>query len=136
MSSVTIRTKRLLRNPLLQRRQFVVEVLHPGKAGVSIADITEKLMEMHKVGNKQLVFLFGFRIAFGGGKSTGFGLIYDDLDAANQFEPKHRLVRNGLGKKVEKSRKSIKEDKNRKKKIWGTGRAVALHKAKKAAKNG
>jgi small subunit ribosomal protein S24e len=32
---------------------------------------------------------------FGGGKSTGFGLIYDDLKAAKQFEPKYRLVRVG-----------------------------------------
>lgn len=32
-------------------------------------------------------------LQFGGGKSTGFGLIYDDLKAAKQFEPKYRLVR-------------------------------------------
>lgn len=30
---------------------------------------------------------------FGGGKSTGFGLIYDSLDAAKKFEPRYRLVR-------------------------------------------
>lgn len=30
---------------------------------------------------------------FGGGKSTGFGLIYDELKFAKQFEPKYRLVR-------------------------------------------
>ncbi len=30
---------------------------------------------------------------FGGGKSTGFGLIYDNLDSAKKFEPKYRLVR-------------------------------------------
>lgn len=30
---------------------------------------------------------------FGGGKSTGFGLIYDTLDAAKKFEPKYRLIR-------------------------------------------
>ena len=32
-------------------------------------------------------------LQFGGGKSTGFGLIYDDLKAAKQFEPKYRLIR-------------------------------------------
>lgn len=32
---------------------------------------------------------------FGGGKSTGFGLIYDDLKSAKQFEPKYRLIRVG-----------------------------------------
>lgn len=30
---------------------------------------------------------------FGGGKSTGFGLIYDNIPAAKQFEPKYRLIR-------------------------------------------
>lgn len=30
---------------------------------------------------------------FGGGKSTGFGLIYDTLDSAKKFEPKYRLIR-------------------------------------------
>ncbi len=39
------------------------------------------------------IFVFGFRTAFGGGKSTGFALIYDSLDAAKKFEPTYRLVR-------------------------------------------
>lgn len=30
---------------------------------------------------------------FGGGKSTGFGLIYDSLEAFKKFEPTHRIVR-------------------------------------------
>lgn len=34
---------------------------------------------------------------FGGGKSTGFGLIYDSLDVAKKFEPRYRLVRVSLG---------------------------------------
>ncbi|NBK25959.1 MAG: hypothetical protein EOM68_28580, partial [Spirochaetia bacterium] len=34
-----------------------------------------------------------YLLQFGGGKSTGFGLIYDDLKAAKQFEPKYRLIR-------------------------------------------
>lgn len=34
-----------------------------------------------------------FGSQFGGGKSTGFGLIYDSIDAAKKFEPRYRLVR-------------------------------------------
>ena len=37
--------------------------------------------------------LFGFKVAFGGGRSTGFGMIYDSLVAAKKFEPKYRLTR-------------------------------------------
>jgi small subunit ribosomal protein S24e len=32
-------------------------------------------------------------LQFGGGKSTGFGVIYDNVDAAKKFEPKYRLIR-------------------------------------------
>ena len=39
------------------------------------------------------VFTFGFKTNFGGGKSTGFGLIYDTMDFAKKFEPKYRLIR-------------------------------------------
>lgn len=41
----------------------------------------------------ECIQLFGFRTIFGGGKSTGFGLIYDSVEALKKFEPKHRLVR-------------------------------------------
>ena len=36
-------------------------------------------------------------VQFGGGKSTGFGLIYDNLDSAKKFEPKYRLIRVRIG---------------------------------------
>ena len=39
------------------------------------------------------IFLFGFRTAFGGGRSTGFALIYDTAEAAKKYEPKYRLAR-------------------------------------------
>ena len=39
---------------------------------------------------------FGFRTQFGGGRSTGFALIYDDEASQKKFEPKYRLVRVGL----------------------------------------
>lgn len=52
-------------------------------------------------------------LQFGGGKSTGFGLIYDNLEVAKKFEPQHRLIRNGLATAVSKSRKQAKERKNR-----------------------
>lgn len=50
------------------------------------------LSKMYKV-EKETVFVFGFKSAFGGGQSSGFGMIYDTLDAAKQFEPAFRLQR-------------------------------------------
>jgi small subunit ribosomal protein S24e len=90
-------------------------------------------LQMYKVKDVTTIMIFGFRTAFGGGKSTGFALIYDSVEVARKFEPKFRLARAGLVKGREGSRKQIKEKKNRGKKVWGTGRRAAAHKAKKAA---
>nr|CAD7459576.1 unnamed protein product [Timema tahoe] len=98
---------------------IVVDVLHPGQPSVKKTEIREKLGKMYKIA-PDLVFVFGFRTAFGGGKSTGFGLIYDTLDFAKKFEPKHRLQRHGLFEKQKATRKQRKERKNRMKKVRGT----------------
>ena len=65
------------------------------------------------------IFLFGFKTHFGGGMSTGFGFIYNNIKAARQFEPRYRLVRNGLLEINRISSKQRKEQKNKSKKIRG-----------------
>lgn len=67
-------------------------MLHPGRANVSKADLSEKLAALYKA-DKNRVVTFGLRTHFGGGRSTGFALIYDDEAAQKKFEPKHRLIR-------------------------------------------
>ena len=131
---VQIRTRKFIRNALLCRRQFIIDVIHPGRANVSKSELQEKVAEMYKVKEANTVFLFGFRTAYGGGSSTGFALIYDSIEDAKKFEPRYRLARSGLTKAREGSRKQIKEKKNRAKKVFGVGRRVAKHKAKKANK--
>jgi len=71
----------------------VVEVTHPGRGTVSKTELAEMLCDVYNVKDPKTVFLFGFRTQFGGGKSRGFGLIYDSLDAAKKNEPKYRLIR-------------------------------------------
>merc|ERR1712029_952907 len=88
--TVTVRTRKFMTNRLLARRQMVVDVLHPAKASVPKTEIREKLAKLFKA-TPDRVFAFGFRTNFGGGKSTGFALIYDTMDQAKKFEPKFRL---------------------------------------------
>lgn len=109
---------------------MVCDVLHPGLPSVNKKEIREKLASMYKV-TADCVFVFGFRTNFGGGKSTGFGLIYDTLDFAKKFEPKHRLARHGLFEKKRPSRKQRKERKNRMLKVRGTKKAKVGQLAKK-----
>ena len=121
--AVTVKTKKFITNRLLQRKQFLIEVVHPGLAGVSKADLKEKLAKMYKVTDPSCILLYGFKVAFGGGRSTGFGMIYDNLVAAKKYEPKYRLTRFGMGKAKGVARKQRKERKNRDKKVRGIKKA-------------
>ena len=53
----------------------------------------EKLLRMYEVKDPNAIFVFKFRTHFGGGKSTGFCLIYDSVENAKKFETKYRLIR-------------------------------------------
>ena len=130
-SQVTLRTRKFIRNPLLARKQMVVDVLHPNRPNVSKDELRDKLAELYKA-SKDQVSVFGFRTQYGGGKSTGFALIYDSTEAMKRFEPRYRLVRVGLAQKVERaSRQQRKQRKNRAKEFRGTAKTKGAAKDKK-----
>ncbi|KAK4032129.1 S-adenosylmethionine-dependent methyltransferase-like protein [Parachaetomium inaequale] len=129
-SPVTLRTRKFIRNPLLGRKQMVVDILHPNRANISKEELRDKLAGMYKA-QKDQVSVFGLRTQFGGGKTTGFALVYDSPEAMKKFEPHYRLVRVGLATKIEKaSRQQRKQRKNRQKTLRGTAK-VKGPKAKK-----
>jgi ribosomal protein S24E len=78
------------------------DVLHPNRPNVSKDELREKLADLYK-SNKDQVSVFGFRTQYGGGKSTGFALVYDSSEALKKFEPHYRLVRIGAASKIEKA---------------------------------
>ncbi|KAI4272195.1 MAG: hypothetical protein L6R38_006679 [Xanthoria sp. 2 TBL-2021] len=128
---VTLRTRKFIRNPLLGRKQMVVDVLHPSRPNVSKDELRSKLAELYKA-SKDAVSVFGFRTQYGGGKSTGFALIYDSNEVMKKFEPRYRLVRYGQATKIEKaSRQQRKQRKNRSKTVRGTAKAKGVEKKKK-----
>lgn len=53
--SVTIRTRKFLTNRLLQRRQMIIDVIHPGRPNVSKADLREKLAKLYKSESEVIV---------------------------------------------------------------------------------
>jgi small subunit ribosomal protein S24e len=111
---------------------MIIDVIHPGRPNVPKSELRDVIAGMYKADPK-LTVVFGFRTKYGGGKSTGFCLMYDNEEAVRKFEPKHRLIQIGLKEKKETSRKAIKEAKNKAKKVRGTGASIAKHKAKRAA---
>lgn len=88
---ITLRTRKYLTNRLLGRCQFVLDVLHQFHSTISKIDLREKLAAIYETEDKRVVIL-SLRRHFGGGRSTGFALIYDDEQSQRKFEPKHRLI--------------------------------------------
>ena len=126
MGDFNIRTRKLKENPLLGRKQFVLDVIHPNMANVAKKDLAQKLAGMFRVKDTQCIQLFGFKTCFGGGRSSGFGLIYDNIAAVKKFEPGFRLKRAGLGgEKKGAGRRSKKDTKNRVKKSRGKAKTAA-----------
>merc|ERR1711959_837016 len=133
--TVTIRPRKFLTNRLLERRQMILDVHHPGLATPDKEQLAEMLAEyLSKAkGKKEATVIFGTKTIFGGGKSTCFALVYDSVDAAKKHEPKHRLIRAGHIEKpaLNIARKQRKEKKNREKKFRGTRKEKRVRKEKK-----
>ncbi|KAJ6437254.1 40S ribosomal protein S24 [Purpureocillium lavendulum] len=105
-SPVTLRTRKFIRNPLLGRKQMVVDILHPSRANISKEELREKLGGMYKAQK-------------------------DQVQAMKKFEPNYRLVRVGMATKAERaSRQQRKQRKNRQKTLRGTAKVKGA-KAKK-----
>ncbi|KAK8099669.1 40S ribosomal protein eS24 [Apiospora kogelbergensis] len=103
---VTLRTRKFIRNPLLGRKQMVVDILHPGRPNISKDQLREKISGMYKAQK-------------------------DQVSAMKKFEPQYRLVRVGLAVKPERaSRQQRKQRKNRQKTLRGTAKVKGA-KAKK-----
>ena len=71
MPEFTIRTRKFKQNPLLGRKQFICDVIHPGSGNVSKKDLAAKLAGMYKAKDQNCIQLFGFKTSFGGGRSSG-----------------------------------------------------------------
>merc|ERR1711907_683242 len=121
-AKVTLFTKQLVHNPLLSRKQMIVEIIHTDKMNVSKTQIKEKLGEMFKC-DAGVINVFGLKFKFGGGRSTGFALIYDSMDARKACDLKSGLRRDDLIAKSKKvGRKQGKEIKSRMKRVRGTAK--------------
>ena len=71
---------------------------------------------MYKVKDTNTIILQGFKTAFGGGRSTGFGMIYENMDSLAKFEPRYRKLRFDLPappKSKKMQRRGFKEFKNK-----------------------
>ena len=71
-------------------------MIHPDMANVSKAQIKAKLATMFKA-KEDSISIYGLKTKFGGGRSSGFALIYDSPDAKKKFSSKTLLKRVSRG---------------------------------------
>jgi len=105
--AVTIKTRRLRVNKLLARKELVLDVFHEGKPNVSQKELRELISNKYHWEPKNIV-LYGFKTAYGGNRSTGFCLAYENQQYLVKFEPLHRLRRAGIVHKRNPKRKPLK----------------------------
>lgn len=101
--------------------RFYSDILHPNRANISKEELREKLGSLYKA-QKDQISVFGLRTQFGGGKTTGFALVYDSPEAMKKFEPQYRLVRVGLATKAERASRQQRAYNQQKQKglVWLT----------------
>ncbi|KAI0965421.1 37S ribosomal protein S24 [Xylaria arbuscula] len=122
--AVTIRTRKFQINPLLSRRQMLVDVLHPGRSGISKSHLEQALAELYKATPLQ-VSIFGLQTALGGGKTTGFAYIYDSVRARITFDAKYQLKRVGLASRADRQSKQNRSHwKNWRKRFTGNKKPI------------
>ena len=78
----------------------------------------KKLANIYKT-KEENISVYGLHTKFGGGRSSGFALIYDTVDSRKKFDAKHLLVRDKVTEKVKGNRRGKKELKLRLKKVRG-----------------
>lgn len=104
-----------------------VELIHPDEPNISKTAIKEKLAGIFK-SKSECIAIFGLSTKYGGGRSSGFALIYDSLDLRKQYDSKCLLRRDKQwdGKKT-KTRKQLKDIKGRVKRVRGTAKSRAAN---------
>ena len=91
-SKFILYVRKFLKNPLLARKQASIELIHPNEAGVDKASIKAKLAKVMKT-KEECINIFGLKAKFGGGRSSGFALIYDSVDARKRYDSKTAIKR-------------------------------------------
>ena len=71
-------------------------MIHPEMAGVKKSTIKAEIGKKFKA-QEDRIAVFGLKPKFGGGRSSGFVTVYDDVDARKKYDTKSNLIRVGNG---------------------------------------
>ena len=69
-------------------------MIHPEMPGVKKTSIKAEISKKFKASEDRIA-VFGLKPKFGGGRSSGFVTVYDDVDARKKYDTKTNLFRVG-----------------------------------------
>lgn len=69
-------------------------MIHPEMSGVKKSVIKAEIGKKFKASDDRIA-VFGLKNKFGGGRSSGFVTVYDDMDARNKYDTKANLYKVG-----------------------------------------
>lgn len=92
-----IEIKKQKTNPLLKRNEVYFEVNHTGECTPKRNAVADEIAKVLKA-KKDSVVIDDFQSNYGIGISQGYAKVYDDKEAALEFEKVHLLKRNGIEK--------------------------------------
>merc|ERR1712156_8843 len=127
----TLYIQKVIVNPLLGRKQMAVDILHPEVSNVKKTDIKTSVSKKFKA-TEDRIAVFGVRPKFGGGRTSAFVTVYDDVEARKKYDSKTNIARDkvvDLDKKT--PRKMAKELKGKRKKVKGTAKSKVVAGKKK-----
>ena len=130
-SKFILYTRKIVNNPLLCRKQVAVELIHPESGSISKVLIKDKLSSMFK-SKPECMSIYGLHTKYGGGRSTGFALIYDSAEVRAKYDMKMLLLRDKILNKDGKTKRgALKEIKRKTKRARGKEKTKAMSSKKK-----
>jgi small subunit ribosomal protein S24e len=82
-------------NPLLQRREFHIDILHPSSASPKRGEVRKEFCAVKSAVADRMVVEW-VRAVYGAPRSRGLIYVYDNVEALKKTARHHILLRNGL----------------------------------------
>ncbi len=133
MAGLDIKVLKSIKNVLLSRKELELSIMHNGKSTPTRDELTSTISSIYSAPKNQ-IYVFNINTGFGVHKSTAIAHIYNSFDDLKAIE-KDSVVTKITGQAKPKIKRMLKkQDKNKKRKLFGSLRRIKM-KAEKKAKN-
>lgn len=133
MCGLDIRVNKYQNNPLLKRRELEITVNHDKTSTPSKKEMAENISSSYSLPASQ-IYVFGIKTGFGSNESVAYAHIYNSMQDLKDIEKEHVIAKITGEVKSKINRRTKKQEKNKKLKIFGSERRNKM-KAKRKTSN-